>query len=194
MLPYFDASLFGKRATITVLDERWSEDSAISNFAHVAGTEFYKKAKGAGALSIDTRSQKGEELPALAARFDCALKEWRRTHPDGIVIATQGIGADGHTAGIFPHPENPAFFQELFENPAQWVAAYDASGKNPYPLRVTVTPPFLRNQVDLSLVFIVGEEKRLAFEKVMAPEGTLWEIPGRIIREMKEVHVFTDFL
>lgn len=192
LLPYFDAALFGKRATITVLDERWSKDSAAGNFARVAETEFYEKAKGAGARFIDTRSRRGESHRALAKRFERALKEWRRAHPEGMVVATQGIGADGHTAGIMPYPENSALFRKLFEDPQTWVVGYDASGKSPHPLRVTVTLPFLRNQVDVSIVFITGEEKRQAFEKVVASEGTLAETPGRIIREIEEVHVFTE--
>ncbi len=192
LLPYVDASLLGANTTISVLDERWSDDSLASNFAKIAATEFYKEAKDAGACFIDTRVREGESRNAFAERFDHALKKWKRAHPDGIILATQGIGEDGHTAGIFPYPENPALFQKLFEDKNKWVVGYDAKEKNPYPFRVTVTLPFLRDHVDFSVVYLAGEEKRAAFEKVIAPDGTPWETPGRIVREMKDARIFTS--
>jgi len=46
--------------------------------------------------------------------------------------------------------------------------------------------------VDHAVVYVVGEEKRATFERVLAENGALAETPARIIREMKDVRLFTD--
>jgi len=42
------------------------------------------------------------------------------------------------------------------------------------------------------VVFMVGEEKRNALERVLAEEGMLAETPARIVREMRDATIFTD--
>ena len=79
----------------------------------------------------------------------------------------------------------------MFDDPDQWVVRYDAGEKSPYPHRVTVTLPFLR-QVDASIVYACGKEKQGALIKTLKLRGTLAETPGRVIQEMKKVDLFTD--
>jgi len=55
-------------------------------------------------------------LEKLAHRYESSLFEWAKKHPEGKIIATMGIGFDGHTAGIMPYPENPETFARLFED------------------------------------------------------------------------------
>lgn len=182
----------GARMTIAVLDERYSTDPKVNNFAQLAELPFFQAAQSAGAAFIDTRVGEGETQEELAKRFEESLRQWSAVHADGYVVATQGIGADGHTAGIFPYVGDAGQFRQLFENEARWVVAYDAtSARNAYPLRMTVTMPFLRGRVDKSVVYAVGEEKLAALERVFADEGTLIETPARIVREMRDVSMFT---
>ncbi len=182
--------------TITVLDERYSKDLKINNFAQLVETEFYRKVKEKGRVYfLDTRVREGETLESLTERFGYLIHEWMNGYQpeaDGKIIITQGIGADGHTAGIMPYPENPELFKKLFEDSKRWIVGYNADGKNPYPLRVTVNLPFLREKVDHSIVYAVGENKRKVLERVLTKEGTLWQTPARIIYEMKDVSIFTD--
>lgn len=193
LLDFVDTESLGKNVTITVLDERFSVDPKVNNFAQFTQTKFYEKIKERGGANIlDTRPQDSETLEKFAKRFESFLLDWSKEYREGKVIITQGIGADGHTAGIMPYPENPELFKKLFEDPKLWVVGYDASEKNPYPLRVTVTLTFLREKVDHSLVYVVGENKREVLKRVLAKEGSLWETPVRIIHEMKEVKIFTN--
>lgn len=180
-----------KRVTISVLDERLSADPAVNNFAQLARTDFLKQAIAQGAQVIDTRAQEGETLDLLSARFEWALREWREKNPDGHIVITQGIGSDGHTAGIFPYPEDPDGFKKRLDNPDRWVIGYEAGAKNQYPQRVTVTLPFLR-MVDLSILFACGEEKKDTLVKMLMLRGSLAEIPARIVQEMRQVDLFTD--
>ena len=105
---------------------------------------------------------------------------------------TQGIGPDGHTVGIMPFPENPARFGELFENETVWVAGYDARGKSQYPLRATVTIPFLRTQVNESIAYVTGSEKQNALKSTLHPASAPSVIPSVIIHKMKHISLFTD--
>lgn len=180
--------LFPQNFTVGVTDERFSEDPKVNNFAQLSATLFFQKAQERGAYFIDSRAQGGEDLELFSKRMEDALRAWAKEHPGGRIVLTQGVGADGHTLGIMPCPKDKKRFEELFEG-EQWVVGYKA--ENEYPLRATVTLPFLR-RVDHSLVYMVGKEKSGALSGMLKVEGTLWETPARIVHEMKETTLFTD--
>ncbi|HVS79713.1 MAG TPA: 6-phosphogluconolactonase [Candidatus Paceibacterota bacterium] len=190
LLQPFDISKGWERVTITVLDERYSEDEGINNFAQLAKTDFYAKAKSGGASFIDTRIAPSESENELEVRFDDAVKQWLHGNPGGSIVVTMGIGADGHTAGIFPH-EDDEKFRFLFEQDGRFVVGYHAHTAE-YHERLTVTNHFLREHVDHAVVFAVGEGKREAVDRVLSAHGLLSETPARIIREMKDAELFTD--
>ncbi|HLL60700.1 MAG TPA: 6-phosphogluconolactonase [Candidatus Nitrosocosmicus sp.] len=194
-LPLLDeikSDFLGPHITISVLDERYSEDLSINNFAQLIQTNFYQSALEKECEFIDTRP-KDETLEELAERFDASLKLWKKNNHQGVVIATQGIGPDGHTSGIMPFPEDPKAFHTLFEQEDIWVVGYDAGGKNQYPLRVTTTIPFLRNQIDEAIIYAGGGNKRAALENVFL-NGQLSETPARVIKEMKHISLFTTVM
>jgi 6-phosphogluconolactonase/glucosamine-6-phosphate isomerase/deaminase len=183
----------GPHITLTVLDERFSQDVMANNFAKISHTLFYHHALELGVNFIDTRPDPQESLEQLTARFEASLFGWAKKHPEGKIIATMGIGFDGHTSGIMPYPENPELFAKYFENKDHWAAGYDAGlDKTEYALRVTTNMPFLRNAVDFAVVYVTGEKKIAAFQHAVAETGSLSATPARIIREMKQVRVFSD--
>jgi len=193
-LPLTDAieeNQLGGHVTIGVLDERFSADPSINNFSQLTTTKLYKTGIAAGSSFIDTQIQHNESQQELSIRFGTALKEWREVYPQGTILITQGIGPDGHTSGVLPFPENPILFKTLFENSDSWTVAYDATGKNQYPLRVTTTLSFLK-EVDISIVFICGIDKTEALKKAFNPESLSEIAPARVIQDMKHVSIFTD--
>jgi 6-phosphogluconolactonase/glucosamine-6-phosphate isomerase/deaminase len=183
----------GKHITITALDERVSSDPAVNNFSQIVETEFYKKAEQKGIDYIDTRLHRTTSLRKFAGKFERGLRAWRKKHPKGKIMCTQGIGEDGHTAGILAYPENPRRFQRLFERQNQWVVGYNAAKeKSEYAKRVTVTLPFLRKEVDCSVAYAVGSKKRKAVRRVSAKRGSLAKTPARILHEMKNTTLFVS--
>ena len=181
----------GKHITITALDERVSSDPAVNNFSQLVETEFYKEAERKGIDYIDTRLHRNISLRKFARKFERGLRAWRRKHPRGKIMCTQGIGEDGHTAGILPYPENPKKFQRLFEKQNQWVVGYRATKrKSEYVKRVTVTLPFLRKEVDCGVAYATGPRKRKAVRRVLAKRGSLAKTPARVLREMENVTLF----
>lgn len=177
-LELVDGFVLKSHITVSTLDERYSIDSSINNFSQLMN---YIKAP----KFIDTRVKAGESLEELAQRFEKALREWKEKNSNGKVVITQGMGIDGHTAGIMP--------QTVFDDEKQWVVGYDVKEKNEYPLRVTCTFTFLRH-VDYSIAYITEERKKEAFLLLLAEEGTLEATPARIMREMKNVKIFTDIV
>lgn len=178
-------------ATVGMLDDRFSRDASINTFAALERSAFFANAHAQHASFIDTRPSTDDTHETFTARVKREIENWRQTYTDGLTIATMGMGPDGHTAGIMPFPEDPERFALLFEDPRELVVGYDATGKNPYPLRTTVTLPFLRS-VDHALAYVTGEGKRPAFARVLADDGALPETPARIMREMRDVTIFTD--
>jgi 6-phosphogluconolactonase/glucosamine-6-phosphate isomerase/deaminase len=189
-----DADLIGPKVTICPLDERYSTNPEENNMAQVERTEFFRKARENGAMAIDTRVMEGESQEALAARFNGALVEWFEDNPAGKVIATVGIGPDGHISGIMPYPEEAEKFKVMFDdgNSDHLVEAYDAGDKNPYPLRVTTTMNLIK-KIDAAVCYVIGENKKEAVQKVLAQEGSIEVTPARILREIPgKVFLFTD--
>ncbi|MBI2642667.1 MAG: 6-phosphogluconolactonase [Candidatus Wildermuthbacteria bacterium] len=169
LLDEIDASSLPKDLAVGMLDERLDVEPKDSNSEQFKATPLY--------TMLQARN-----VPFAELKGNTSLRK---------VIITQGVGVDGHTAGIFPFPEDPGKFQELFENDEALTVEYDAGKKSEYPRRATVTMPFLR-QVDHSVVYMVGEEKRKALERIFVDNGALYETPARIMREMRDVTIFTD--
>lgn len=177
--------------SLGVLDERYDTDSNINNFAILSQTQFFKENEKQFVNIFDTRVREQETLDEFSGRFDRLLKDWISNNPDGVVIATIGMGSDGHIAGIMPFPENEVIFEGLFNDPRRYVVGYDAGDKNQYSQRVTTNLPFLK-RVDFAVAYITGYKKKDAFSRVLADEGKLSETPARVLHEMKQVIVFTD--
>ncbi len=181
LLEQVDIVIFSPNITCGVIDERLSADPAINNFLQLRGRLF-----GATALNwVDSVLQAGDSLVDMADRIDSSWRAWRKDNPNGKITATIGVGVDGHVAGIMPNID-----LKIFDN--KWVAGYDAGPANKFPLRITATFEFLRSHVDFAIVYISGEEKRRALERVLADSGSLAETPARILGEMKNAKIFTD--
>lgn len=191
VLQYVDRSMLEKSITITMVDERFTTERDINNFAKLTGTDFFDRARSRGCAFIGTEVQKNETITELTDQLERHVEGWKRRNKDGIVIALLGIGADGHIAGIMPYPENKKLFSELFDDTDKWVVGYDAGAKNEHPMRVTITASFLKNIVDHAVVYAAGEKKKEAILKAREG-GPVNEVPARVLKEMKSVALVTD--
>ncbi len=191
ILESINSSILSKKVTVSVLDERFSFDESENNFSQITKTSFYRNALENHCQFIDTRPNLNETMEELDKRFEDDLKKWKEKNVDGKIIATQGIGQDGHTSGIMPFPENTSLFHKLFEDERKWVIAYDAGDKNQFPLRITTTLPFLK-MIDYSILYATGSSKKHVLQKALSPNTQLHEYPCRVIQKMKNVEIFTD--
>lgn len=178
---------------VSVLDERYSTNPLVNNFAQLTGTNLWQQIEEQSHKTIDMRVREGETHEHHAGRFQTELRAWRMLYPEGVVIATMGMGEDGHTAGILPKVFDSDMFAQTFEDPNHVVAHYDAtSSGNQFPLRTTTTFPFLRDYVNIAITYASGEKKEGVVKALKQDEGSLEAMPARIMREMKHVQVFTD--
>ncbi len=186
ILPYVDIEALGPYITLSVLDERYSTDPDISNFSQLSRTEFFARATEGGAQSISTEIT--EETPEEAAvQWEVSLRVWKSVHPDGVVLATMGVGPDGHTAGIFPHVPEVDFSGESL------VVAYVVpEGVHQYRERITTTFTFLTEWVNEAFVYVVGEGKREVLVQLEESTNFREEMPASIFHEMQSVKLYTD--
>ena len=187
ILDFVPTAVLGSHITVTVLDERHSTDPQVNNFAQLEQTNFYKICLEQGAGHISTKVLLNESVEELRDRFDRTLHMWKEQHRNGVVIATMGIGADGHTAGIFPGKYGVDFNDDV------WVVGYSVPKEvNAYTDRVTVTNTFLREEVLATVVFIEGAEKKQYVHKLLDESCDIGSLPSCIMREMASVVLITD--
>lgn len=178
--------------TIGVLDERFEHDLSNNNFAGLMKTMFYESACEHDCKLLDSRVKKDEDFETFSMRFESGITSWCNNNPEGIIIVTQGMGPDGHTAGIMPF-DNIQYFKETFDNPHKLVLGYDATKeKTSYPLRTTVTNSFLKYFVSYSLCLVLGDNKKIQVQNALGQDSKAHQVPFAIIRDMKDVKIYTD--
>ncbi len=190
LLEYVTEDALKGGIAVGMLDDRYSTDPTVNTFKMLQETGFYHLALDNGGVFLDSSVNEREDLELYATRYELQIKKWMDLYPDGIIRATIGIGPDGHTSGILPHPEDPEKFEKLF-NGKHLAIGYDVGEKNIHRYRLTSTCTFMK-QFDQSMTYMTGESKRDALKKVLAETGTLAETPGRIVRELKNSIIFTD--
>lgn len=184
----------GKIVTVGVIDERYNADISTNNFLQLKKTKLYRDVLARNGSSIDTSLEKNASFEELSSSMEDAFRTWKENNKDGKVVAILGVGEDGHIAGVMPFPENREYFERVFENSDIWVVGYDASTKNPIPLRATSTLSFLRFAVDESIVYVVGEQKRDILNRIVGATDECNSLPASILNEMKSVTLYTDII
>ena len=170
ILDYVSKEGTGEHVTIAMLDERFSQDKNINNFAQFQKTDFYTFALEMETNFFGSIPRDGETKEMVAARVEKNLKNWISENPKGLIISVFGMGPDGHTAGIFPFTEKEEF-NKLFNSPA-WTVAYDASGKHQYAERITTTLTFFK-LINVGIAFVSGQEKKEKLDAVLTKQGTI---------------------
>ena len=102
ILEYIKEVALGPDITIGVLDERFDPTNEANQFSRLKDTAFYSTALGKNCKFIDSSVNKWQTLEELAKEFENSLRLWKKENPDSVIIATIGIGSDGHTSGIMP--------------------------------------------------------------------------------------------
>lgn len=190
VLDYVGKTALGENVSICLADERFSQDPEVNNFLQLQKTAFYEDALNAEANIFGTLPRIGETKEQLAERWENFLHTWADNNPKGLIIATLGMGTDGHMCGVLPYPESRDEFHKLFESQA-WVRAYDAGDKNKYRERVTLTLTFLKKNY-VAFSFICGTEKKSKLDEVIKKQGEVYMLPALFLHELKNLKIFTD--
>ena len=179
-----------KNFAIGLVDERQNVSLGDRNAYLLSLTPFFKKASAKKtAILFDVPSS----LCATGEYFDNyedTLKNWRSNHPDCFVVVLLGMGADGHTAGIFPMPDDSASFNALYSNERYFVVHSYGAGR--LKERITVSISFLKREVDAAVVFCTGQDKISALKKVVSGAVLPHERPGAVWKDMKQAYIYSD--
>ena len=156
--PIFDKlckfDLDWKRVSIILNDERWvPESSERSNTKLLRERLLIKKAALATYISMYSGALTPEQgIPQLQERIERSLP---------ISVLLFGMGADMHTASLFPGGDN---LGEALSDNAPTLIAMRAAGA--LEARITLTAQVL-NSAKIKHLVIFGDEKRAAFEKAI---------------------------
>lgn len=193
IIDHIHPNLLSAKHTITTLDERYTFDEEESNFSKLAHSALFKEAPAQGTVFIDPRPRKDESLEETAKRFDLALKHWHVLHPDGVVIATLGVGPDGHTSGVLPMPEDPETFKKLFLDEKKCVVGYHTTpDKNPHTERITTTLSYLLRHITHAIVYATGKPKKEILREALTSQETYAVVPVTVLQKMHDVRLYTD--
>ncbi len=172
------------------VDERF--DVTASNYRALAALDCYPDFEKRGVRFLDVLAH-GHSFE------DCAywFSEWVRVESDqvhmgdGLILGILGMGPDGHTAGMFPYPENEVFFNGEMVATSRLAVGYDVGDKNQYRERITLTVPALM-KFDRTFAYVVGANKRPALSRVVNKEGTVAATPATVWNELRACSVYTD--
>lgn len=175
--PVFDVlceqALDWDRVGIVLNDERWvPEDNPRSNTALIRKRLLISKASRATLIPLYAPSDRPEDKIA-------ELTEGLVPHLP-LSVALLGMGADMHTASLFPGADNLA--AALAEDaPPLMAMRADGAGEP----RITLTAPVLRGAMSLHIL-ITGAEKRAALDR--AAHLPAIEAPVRSVLGQATVH------
>lgn len=189
MLDYVGEKFLNQNLTITMLDERFSEDNEINNFLQLQKLDFYNLAQSKDVNFIGTLPRPKETKEDFLKRIQTNIKKWLSVSPQGKIFATIGMGEDGHTAGIFPM-QNENEFNSLF-NSEELQVIHDFGIPNTCKTRITSTLTFFK-KIDFAIAFIVGEKKRQPFKKLIENKIEVHKLPIIGLYNIKQAQIFTD--
>lgn len=176
--------------TISTLDERLSQDPRENNFLQIMNRLAEYDLMDKGVRTIPTVPDDNESHSDFTTRIRREFMDWFTVNRDGKIIITQGIGEDGHTAGIHVTMSEEEFDADFATE--DWLVGYN-SRMHPSK-RLTVTPWFLKNKVDSAVMYATGQDKAWAMRELVKEDfkDELYTLPARIVWSMCDVHLFTD--
>jgi len=190
ILNYIDNKILCPNITIAVLDERYSNDRKVNNFAQLQKTKFYQIALKAKCNFINSFPSFHETHGNLTKKINNNIKNWLSNNHQGKIIATIGIGIDGHIGGIMPHSKESSL--DSLMNTENLILKVNTGGKNKYNLRITPNLSFFQNNIDYAVVYLVGQNKKNVLDKLFKSNTSILAFPSKILLAMKNCTLFTD--
>ncbi|MCA9354624.1 MAG: 6-phosphogluconolactonase [Candidatus Kaiserbacteria bacterium] len=166
-------------------DERGSREPEINNTLQLLARHPNHPVSH---MLLETIPEENESLEDFAARIEKTFLQKISQLQNPKIFMILGMGPDGHTAGIFPLPEE--VFQEIYRPDSTYVPVH-VEGLT-IDSRASLTPSWILDHVDQVLGFIVGESKAEMLESLVTESKKLHERPAELLKLHKDAHIYTD--
>jgi 6-phosphogluconolactonase/glucosamine-6-phosphate isomerase/deaminase len=174
--------------TVTVLDERFTDNSEDRNFHQLKQRQIIKSNRS-DIHFIDPLPDSKTTAKAAGRRFAAKLEQWLADNPEGKIVATVGIGADGHIAGMLPVAKD--VFTERFQTARIAVGYSDVMLDNEFTHRITTTELFFTKHLDHAVAYAVGDSKCPVLQRLVAGTANIHERPAELLKQAP-TDLFTD--
>jgi len=164
-----------KNLSVSVGDERWDKNPLHrnSNWQEINKTGLLELVRIEGGQVYQIL--KGKSFEETAKDYQKFLE--RNISDNSYIISMQGIGVDGHTAGIFPSSRK-VFTENYLKNVL--VSAYQLGPKDS-PKRITISPKFFQ-KINKIYLFAKGAEKLPLLKKLIksasAKQSFIYKYPA----------------
>lgn len=162
------APLEWDRVDVALVDERWLLPTDPDSNAHLVREHLLRA--HAVAARFEPLTRPGRSIAEAVADANLHARQ-----APGIVVL--GMGADGHTASLFPHMRG---LVDALESRNAYVAvdATGCPGAGPWPRRISLTPAGLA-PAHTRLLLLRGVAKRAVFEQAL-DGNDMRELPVRL--------------
>lgn len=168
------SSSYSELLRVMLVDERFGlSGHAASNYKQLTNAGFSRDG-----LFFDDILATSQPLEITTARYSALLRESMEI--SDVIIATLGIGADGHTAGILP--KSPALL-EAKDMAIGFVA--------PDFIRITASLHTL-GKVMQAYIFAYGSAKQEVVEQLYTHRYSISYFPAAILYDIPSVTIYND--
>ena len=191
VLPHIDRGVLSPQLTISIFDERCTEDESGLNELQLQATPFYKDALRAGVNAMNVVVGDETTCPLVAVDWEKRLRQWQAENLEGEIVVLAGVGADGHIAGIFSHTQAE---HETFASEAWIVSHHFSDTDDRYPTRITPTFTFWRDAVAMSFIYTKGEEKAEVLQSLFSTTPDLTTTPAQVLSKLplESLRLYSD--
>ena len=176
---------YAKGRTIFMMgDERWSREKSENNYLQLQD----QLTPGHGLKLVETNIKENENLTKFTTRLNLEFEKIISCSDKLQTICILGVGTDGHTASIFPMAEESFFNTSKQDVP--YVSVHVESLK--INSRASITPDFIKNQVNHVIGYAVGETKKSILNSLINESKPINEMPAQLIKLHKNSILVTD--
>ncbi len=137
---------------------------------------------------IETIPNEAEILPDFASRINQNFSKVFSELKNPKIFMVLGMGADGHTAGIFPLPLDQ--FNDTYKEDVMYASLQLDSLTRPH--RASFTPSWILSNVSYIFAYAAGESKRAVLESLKNESKPIHERPAEIFKIHSKVALYTD--